>query len=246
MIRIDLVPYNFSYGSRLSKTFLLCLIYQALGRGRRKRKARLYMHMQWLCRHGAAPSSVLTYKFTSSGHTLLLFHSFKNSFSLLGQGFLVIEINFLVSLCLGDVGAFLYTRPILPLRGSLPRLPTIMADPLQVPALQTPAGVISQFPTTYSSEQAWFYVAATLSAVVPGILLLLRLYTKIRIVRNVDLIDCSTRSFESLLKENTLWQMFVDLAILSFVSLPWENQKAKGFIRVSWHMCKNHSFFSLC
>ena len=67
-----------------------------------------------------------------------------------------------------------------------------MADPLQLPALQTPSGVISQFPTTYSSEQVWFYVAATLSAVVPGTLLLLRLYTKIRIVRHVDLIDCST------------------------------------------------------
>ena len=73
-----------------------------------------------------------------------------------------------------------------------------MADPLQEPALQTPSGVISQFPTTYSSEQAWFYVAATLSAVVPGTLLLLRLYTKIRIVRNVDLIDCSTPPFRVL------------------------------------------------
>ena len=67
-----------------------------------------------------------------------------------------------------------------------------MADPLQAPALQTPSCVISQFPTTYSSEQAWFYVAATLSVVFPGTLLLLRLYTKIRIVRSVDLIDCAT------------------------------------------------------
>ena len=73
-----------------------------------------------------------------------------------------------------------------------------MVDPLQIPALKTPPGVTSQFPTTYSSEQAWFYVAATLSAVVPGTLLLLRLYTKIRIVRNVDLIDCSTPPFRIL------------------------------------------------
>ena len=72
-----------------------------------------------------------------------------------------------------------------------------MVDPLQLPALQTPSGVISQFPTTYSSQQAWFYVAAT-SVVVPGTLLLLRFYTKIRIVRNVDLIDCSTPPFRIL------------------------------------------------
>lgn len=67
-----------------------------------------------------------------------------------------------------------------------------MADRLFEPALKTPSGVISQFPTTHSSEQAWFYIAATLSAVVSGTLLLLRLYTKWRIVRKLDLIDCST------------------------------------------------------
>ena len=75
-----------------------------------------------------------------------------------------------------------------------------MADPLQAPALQAPSGVISQFPTTYSSEQVWFYVASTLSGVVPGALLLLRLYTKVRIVRNVDLIDCATFPFLILTK----------------------------------------------
>ena len=70
-----------------------------------------------------------------------------------------------------------------------------MADPLQEPALPTPSGIVSQFPTTYSNEQLWFYVAAPLCAVVPGILLLLRLYTKMCIVRNVDLIDCSLPQF---------------------------------------------------
>ena len=66
-----------------------------------------------------------------------------------------------------------------------------MVDPLYEPALETPSGVISQFPTTHSDEKAWFYVFATLSAVVPGILLLLRLYTKLRVVRKVDVTDCS-------------------------------------------------------
>ena len=69
-----------------------------------------------------------------------------------------------------------------------------MADPLQEPALETPPGVISRFPTTHSDEQAWFYVAVTLSAIVPGTLLLLRLYTKLRVVRQLDWTDCSTSS----------------------------------------------------
>ncbi len=72
-----------------------------------------------------------------------------------------------------------------------------MADPLHGPALEPPSGVISQFPTVHSDEQAWFYAAATLSAVVPGTLLFLRLYTKLRVVRKVDLTDCSTSHFSS-------------------------------------------------
>lgn len=68
---------------------------------------------------------------------------------------------------------------------------TAMADPLHEPALETPPGVISQFPTTHSDEQAWYYVCAVLSTVVPGTLLLLRLYTKLRILRKMDVTDCS-------------------------------------------------------
>ena len=68
-----------------------------------------------------------------------------------------------------------------------------MADPLQKAALGTPPGVISLFPTTHSGAQKWFYVAVTLSVVVPGILLLLRLYTKLRVVRKLDWTDCSTQ-----------------------------------------------------
>ena len=63
---------------------------------------------------------MLTYKFTRSEHSSLLFHLFKNSCSLLGQGSLVTESDFLVLICIGDVGAVLYTRPVLPLQGSLP------------------------------------------------------------------------------------------------------------------------------
>ena len=66
-----------------------------------------------------------------------------------------------------------------------------MPDPLQLPALDTPPGVVSFFPTTHSDDQAWYYVCATLCAVVPGSLVLLRLYTKLRIVRKVDVTDGS-------------------------------------------------------
>ena len=70
-----------------------------------------------------------------------------------------------------------------------------MTDRLLQPAMETPSGVISHFPTTHSSEQAWFYIIGPLSAVIPGILLLLRFYTKWRIVRKLDVIDCLTPSF---------------------------------------------------
>ena len=66
-----------------------------------------------------------------------------------------------------------------------------MADPLMEPALDTPPGVISQFLTIHTNAQAWYYVCATLATVIPGTLLLLRMYTKLRIVRKMDLTDCS-------------------------------------------------------
>lgn len=67
-----------------------------------------------------------------------------------------------------------------------------MADPLQEPALATPPGVVSQFPTTHSNDQAWYYVGVVLAAFVPGCLLVLRLYTKVYVIRKVDVTDCMT------------------------------------------------------
>ena len=65
-----------------------------------------------------------------------------------------------------------------------------MADPLNQPALSTPPGIVSHFPTTHSRVQVWYYVCAALCAVTTGTFLLLRLYTKVRIVRKVDVTDC--------------------------------------------------------
>ena len=66
-----------------------------------------------------------------------------------------------------------------------------MADPYKEPALKTPPGVTSRFPITHSdAARVWFDVCATLSTVVAGTLLLLRIYTRLRILRKVDMTDC--------------------------------------------------------
>ena len=93
---------------------------------------------------------------------------------------------------------------------------TTMSDRLLEPALRTPSGVTSQFPTTHSSVQVWFYVIGTLFAVVPGTLLLLRLYTKWRIVRKLDLIDGLTLSTPIPITLNLIQSL--GLATASFVS----------------------------
>lgn len=61
---------------------------------------------------------------------------------------------------------------------------------LDGPALTPPNGVIPNV-TNQSEEQRWYYVAASFCTVFPGALLLLRLYTKLHIMRKVDLTDCS-------------------------------------------------------
>ena len=91
-----------------------------------------------------------------------------------------------------------------------------MTDLLLTPAMETPSGVVSHFPTTHSSDQAWFYITGTLSAVVPGTLLLLRLYTKWRVVRQVDMIDCLTPYFPKFVTRKIIKSL--DLATISFVS----------------------------
>ena len=65
-----------------------------------------------------------------------------------------------------------------------------MGDVLQQPALATPSGVVSQFPTTNSPEQAWWYVCVVLCTLIPGVLLIIRLYTKLYIIRKADVADC--------------------------------------------------------
>ncbi|KAL8684505.1 MAG: hypothetical protein Q9224_006309, partial [Gallowayella concinna] len=67
-------------------------------------------------------------------------------------------------------------------------LPLSAANPREAPALQPPPGV-EAYITNHSDEQRFFYVCITLATVVPGVLLLIRLYTKARLMKKIDLPD---------------------------------------------------------
>ncbi len=90
-----------------------------------------------------------------------------------------------------------------------------MADPYLQPALAIPPGVTSQFPTTYSDDQKYYYVCVVLTAVVPGVLLLLRLYTKQRIIHKIDAIDCAVTPPVIC---STVANDYIDVVVASFVS----------------------------
>ena len=66
---------------------------------------------------------------------------------------------------------------------------------LDGPALQPPPGVVANV-TNRSDEQFWYYVCISVCTVIPGNLLCLRFYTKLRIIRKVDLTDCASESFQ--------------------------------------------------
>lgn len=67
-------------------------------------------------------------------------------------------------------------------------VPTLL-DELDGPALSPPPGVEANF-STESHVEKWYYLCAVLCTVSPGSFIILRMYTKISIVRKVDLTDC--------------------------------------------------------
>ncbi|KAF2645858.1 hypothetical protein P280DRAFT_476322 [Massarina eburnea CBS 473.64] len=67
-------------------------------------------------------------------------------------------------------------------------MPT-MGELLEGAALDPPPGVESHFVTYDPNAMKWYYFAAVMCIVVPGLLLILRLYTKLRIIRKTDLTD---------------------------------------------------------
>ena len=64
-----------------------------------------------------------------------------------------------------------------------------MQDLLNAPALDPPEGVTRTM-TFYPPEQAGYYTFIALCGIVPGAFLVMRLYTKIQIVRRMDVTDC--------------------------------------------------------
>ena len=69
---------------------------------------------------------------------------------------------------------------------------------LHAPALDPPHG-FERHLSIHSPEQAGVYVCSVFVAIVPGVMLCLRLYTKIRILRRTDLTDCLWLSLHHLL-----------------------------------------------
>ncbi|KAL8629554.1 hypothetical protein Q9189_004735 [Teloschistes chrysophthalmus] len=66
--------------------------------------------------------------------------------------------------------------------------PNTTAELLEGPASQPPEGVTSSL-TNRSDAQSWYYVSVVLCTVIPGVFLLLLLYTRCFIVRRMDITD---------------------------------------------------------
>ena len=85
---------------------------------------------------------------------------------------------------------------------------------LEGPALNPPKGVIPHI-TNRSTEQDRFYVCVALCTVIQAIFLLLRLYTKVRIVRKVDITDCRSHYSTIIFADANI---SLDIVVSAFVS----------------------------
>ena len=59
----------------------------------------------------------------------------------------------------------------------------------QLPAMQAPPGVKPHLTTT-SPDQKWYFICVPLFSIIPGMFIILRLYTKLKIVKKLDCADC--------------------------------------------------------
>jgi len=59
----------------------------------------------------------------------------------------------------------------------------------QLPAMRAPPGVAVHL-TTSSPEQKWYFICVPLFSIIPGIFIILRVYTKLKIVKKLDCADC--------------------------------------------------------
>lgn len=65
-----------------------------------------------------------------------------------------------------------------------------MADKLELPALNPPPGHESHLVTHDPKALTWCWFTTVMCTVIPGILLVLRLYTRTYILRKTDMTDC--------------------------------------------------------
>jgi hypothetical protein len=66
---------------------------------------------------------------------------------------------------------------------------TIETALLKLPALTSHPGADTTM-TTKSPEQAWFVVTAVLCTTLPTLFLAMRVYTRLRIIKGLELVDC--------------------------------------------------------
>ena len=80
---------------------------------------------------------------------------------------------------------------------------TPVAIDLEGPAGRTPPGVVPHL-TNSSEDQKWYYVGVVTCLVIAGIFVVLRFYTKLRIIRRTDLSDCKlARIISSVVKHGS-------------------------------------------
>ena len=72
----------------------------------------------------------------------------------------------------------------------------VLAHMLASRALPPPKGADTTM-TLDSSEQVWFLVVAITCIAIPGLFLLVRVYTKLAVVRMFEIADCTLQSIDS-------------------------------------------------
>lgn len=93
-----------------------------------------------------------------------------------------------------------------------------MSQPIDYdgPALPATNGETGFLPNS-SEEQIWFFVCVSFCTVISGTFLLLRIYTKLYVVRQADLTDCSsllliqTSYILTLIKMLSSWLLYATL-----------------------------------
>lgn len=83
--------------------------------------------------------------------------------------------------------------PVAQAQGQGPPSPAVIELLLDTPALQAPPGADTTM-TTDGPDQVWYLVVAITCVAIPGLFLMVRVYTKLAIVRSLEIADCKSTS----------------------------------------------------